>query len=127
MNTRKIILASTLAVTMTLGGTIWNNKTWASPLYESRNSTASSKDDLNQVLGVTSNEEIFNALYNGHSLSDLAEKNNMDVQKVIDLQVGELTDQLDSRLARGSITLEEYQKQKSEVEEIITKSVYGPQ
>ncbi|MEC0268836.1 hypothetical protein [Paenibacillus anseongense] len=83
------------------------------------------KYDLLHVLGLASEEDIYNAQYNGLSLADIAEANKVDVQKVIDLQLAELIEQLDERLSSGSITPEQYYAQQAELPEIIMRSVYA--
>jgi hypothetical protein len=132
MNPKRLIIVGTVALVVTIGGKIWNDETKAvvslsfSPVghfvVSKANETAQA--DLTQVLGVSSDEEIYDALYNGKSLANIAEDNHADVQNVIDLQVAELTVQLTNRLDNGSISPTEYQLQKSELPEIITKSVY---
>ncbi|SDO72334.1 hypothetical protein SAMN04487897_12067 [Paenibacillus sp. yr247] len=87
--------------------------------------TAPIKEDLLHVLGLSSEEDIYNAQYNGQSLADIAKANKVDVQKVIELQLSELTEQLNARLSSGSITSEQYQAQREELPEIIIKSVYA--
>lgn len=83
------------------------------------------KEDLLQVLGLSSEEDIYNAQYNGQSLADMATANKVDVQKIIELQLAELTEQLNMRLSSGSITREQYLDQRAELPEIIIKSVYA--
>lgn len=84
-----------------------------------------SKNDLLHLLGLASEEDIYNAQYNGQSLADIAQANHVDVQKVIDLQLAELTEQLNERLSCGSITPEQYQAHHAELPEIIMRSVYA--
>ncbi|MDD9270932.1 hypothetical protein ACFPES_28180 [Paenibacillus sp. GCM10023248] len=85
----------------------------------------SSQNDLLHLLGLVSEDEIYNAQYNGRSLADIAQANHVDVQKVIDLQLAELTEQLQERLFSGSITPEQYQAHHAELPEIIMRSVYA--
>jgi hypothetical protein len=125
MNPKRIIVVGTMVVAMTLGGSSWSNKVSASSITESHNATAAVKDDLLQILKVSSDEEIYNATYNGKSLADIANDNQVDVNNVIDLQCAQLTEQLDLRLASGSLTLQQYEGQKMEVRDIITRSTYG--
>jgi hypothetical protein len=125
MNPKRIIVVGTMVVAITLGGSSWSNKINASSLTGSHNATASVKDDLLQILKVSSDEEIYKAIYDGKSLADIANDNQVDVNNVIDLQVAQLTEQLDLRLASGSLTLQHYEEQKSELRDIITRSTYG--
>ncbi|MNH41633.1 hypothetical protein D3C79_1031690 [compost metagenome] len=66
---------------------------------------------------------MYEALYDGKSLKDIAAENGGNINSVINLQVAQLTQQLDSRLASGSITREQYTAQKAEVRELVTQSV----
>ncbi|MNC67173.1 hypothetical protein D3C75_1176460 [compost metagenome] len=54
---------------------------------------------------------------------DIAEESGGNIVSVIDLQVSQLTEQLDQRLASGSITRQQYAAQKAELKEIVTQSV----
>jgi hypothetical protein len=140
MNPKRIIIVSTMAFVITIGAGIWSDETSANVHFiklgsaDTYNITKESesalkhvtiKDNLHQALGVSSDEEIHDALYNGKSLASIAQGNQMDVQKVIDLQVAELRGQLDLSLAKGNLPREAYLKQKSELVDIVTKSVYG--
>ncbi|MNY81751.1 hypothetical protein D3C86_2234750 [compost metagenome] len=64
-------------------------------------------------------------MYSGQSLAQIASANQGDVQQVIDLQLAELTQQLDERLAAGSLTQEQYEAQKAELPAIVASSVHG--
>jgi hypothetical protein len=117
-------MISTMALTLSMGGTIWMDPLRANPIANKQN-TVPIKEDLLQVLGLSSEEDIYIAQYNGLSLADIAEANQVDVQKVIELQLAELTEQLNLRLSSGSITPEQYEAQRAELPEIIIKSVYA--
>jgi len=86
---------------------------------------AASQDRFLQALGGVKDHEVFDALYGGDSLADIAAANNADVQNVIDLQIAELTAQLDQRLAAGSLSPDNYEAQKSEIAEVVTRSAYA--
>ncbi|MNI92988.1 hypothetical protein D3C73_1508680 [compost metagenome] len=62
-------------------------------------------------------------MYDGKSLVDIAAENGGNIGSVINLQVNQLTQQLDQRLASGSITQQQYAMQKAELKEIVTQSV----
>jgi hypothetical protein len=124
MNPKRSIIIGTMVVAMTLGGSTWSNKVSASSITETHSAAAAVKDDLSQILKVSSDEEIYNAIYDGKSLADIANHNQVDVNNVVDLQVAQLTEQLDLRLASGSLTLQQYEEQKSELKDIITRSTY---
>jgi hypothetical protein len=140
MSAKRIIIIGTMTFVITIGAGMLSEKASANGNLLSFNKSGNSsttnvisqpinniplKDNLHQVLGVSSDEEIHDALYNGKSLANIAEDNNKDVQDVINLQIAELTEQLDSRLANGSLPPLAYQAYKSEVGAIVTKSVYG--
>lgn len=128
MTPKQIIIVSTMALVISIGALTQNEKSEASASAHSldkSNAKMTVQDDLHRVLGVSSDEEIYDALYNGKSLADIAMEHNMDVQNVIDLQTAQLSEQMDLRLASGSLTPEQYESQKSELRDIITNSVYG--
>ncbi|OAB27125.1 hypothetical protein PMSD_24465 [Paenibacillus macquariensis subsp. defensor] len=122
---KKIIIVGSMVFAITVGGISWNSHVSASPIMLDLNTTAPVKEDLLHVLKLSSNEELYNALYDGSTLADLAKDNDVDVQKVINLQVAELTAQIDSRYASGNLTDQQYNEQKSEVRDLITQSVHG--
>jgi hypothetical protein len=124
MNRKQMLLISTMALTLSMGGTTWIDPLRASPIANKQN-TVPIKEDLLHVLGLSSEEDIYIAQYNGLSLADIAEANKVDVQKVIELQLAELTEQLNLRLSSGSISPEQYEAQRAELPEIIIKSVYA--
>ncbi|WP_274648654.1 SHOCT domain-containing protein [Paenibacillus humicola] len=136
MNPKRIIIVGTMAFVITVSGGIWADKTSASPLSKSgsfktkdggtpaRHHTAG-QDAFLRGLGASSDEDVFTALYNGKSLADIAAANHADIQSIIDLQVSELTRQLQERLARGSITPDQFEAQKAELPGLITGSAYG--
>ncbi|NQX69684.1 hypothetical protein HQN90_26480 [Paenibacillus alba] len=124
MNTKQMLMVSTVAITLSMGGTTWNDAVQASSI-ENTQTTTPIKEDLLQVLGVSSEEDIYKAQYEGQSLAEMAKANHVDVQKVIALQLAELTELLNERLYSGSISPEQYQAQCAELPEIIIKSVYA--
>lgn len=136
MKPKNIIINSAVALSIALGGGIWSNDRSANALEipapintkerTADMTTSSETEDLTDLLGA-STDEIYNDLYNGNSLAEIARKNHADVTKVIDLQIAELAGQLDSRLASGQLSPAQYKAQKSELADIITKSVYGEQ
>lgn len=131
MNPKQIIIVGTIAIVISLSGGIWTDNRANAGIKGAEAAAPVQKinievqDALLHLLGVSSNEELQEALYDGKSLADIAEGNNQDVQRVIALQMAEMTEQLDLRLADGSITLDQYRAQRSELAEIITRSVYG--
>jgi hypothetical protein len=141
MNPKRIIIVGTMAIAITISAGVFGNDASANTLSISIdksgnqdktkeiNSSAEDtnsivKEDITQVLGLSSDEELYDSLYKGSSLADVAENNQVPLQNIIDLQVSELTEQLDSRLANGSISPVTYLLQKSELPDIITKSIH---
>ncbi|QSF45402.1 hypothetical protein [Paenibacillus tianjinensis] len=125
MNIKRVMIVGTMIVAMSFGGTAWG-KPAAVTLPVAKWSTSASvadKDELLDALNQSSDEELYEALYDGKSLKDIAAENGGNIHKVINLQVAQLTQQLDSRLASGSISREQYTVQKAELRELVTQSV----
>jgi hypothetical protein len=55
MNPKRSLIIGTMVVAMTLGGSTWSNKVSASSITETQNAAAAVKDDLLQILKVSSN------------------------------------------------------------------------
>jgi hypothetical protein len=138
-----MIIIGTMTIVVTIGGVIWSHDTSANPFSKTLsqaidtikpgNETLSDSDTLAnitddtflQTVGAASDEEVYDALYEGKSLAQITQDYDKDVQQLIDLQVGELTTQLTSRLASGSITTGEYDAQVAEATDIITRSIHA--
>lgn len=127
MNPKQIIIVSTMALVISFGAMMQSDKTYADAVFRPLDKSAkiSVQDDFHQALGVSSDEQVHDALYSGQSLADIAKENNKDVQQVIDLQIAQLTEQLDQRLVSGTITVQQYESHKAELRDMITASVYG--
>ncbi|NOU94292.1 hypothetical protein GC093_13840 [Paenibacillus sp. LMG 31456] len=131
MNPKRILMISTMTLSITIIGGLWNEEARAKAShgqpenFEAQSVQVAAKDEFLQVLGASSDEDVYNSLLEGKSLADIADKNNEDVKHIINLQIAELTKQLDSRFANGSISPTEYQLQKQEFADIIKKSVFG--
>ncbi|BBH22921.1 hypothetical protein Back11_42660 [Paenibacillus baekrokdamisoli] len=132
MNAKRMLLIGTMAAALSFSSGIGATKTSADPLDKSNvtyiaqpEEKEAPNDDLQQLLGVSSDQEIYDALYAGQSLADIANANHTHVQHVINLQVAELTAQLDARLASGSLSVATYHLQKAELEEMVTTSTYA--
>lgn len=97
--------------------------TASSPAQWSTVKPADKDELLLKALNQPTDEDLYDALYDGKSLQDIASEQNTDIEDVIDLQVTQLTEQLDSRLASGSITAEQYAAHKAELRDIVTESV----
>lgn len=138
MNPKRIIIVGTVAIAITISGGMFGNDASANTLsisvdksgnYNKTKEIHSSEkeintEDITQVLGLNSDEELYESLYTGSSLADIAENNQVPLKHIIDLQVAELTKQLDIRLANGSITPVTYMLQKSELPDIVTESIH---
>ncbi|OPA76191.1 hypothetical protein BVG16_18460 [Paenibacillus selenitireducens] len=128
MDPKKFIIVSFMAFVIACSGNVWTHPTSAAAgAYDNLTSggTTTNPDDFLQALGVENDEEIYDALYSGKSLAEIANDNEKEVQHIIDLQVSQLKHQLDERLLRGTLSLSDYQAQVSELTEMITQSVHG--
>lgn len=127
MNIKRVMIVGTMIVAMSFGGTTWGKPAAAAaaaPVAKWSTSTnVDDKDELLEALNQSSDEKLYEALYDGKSLHDIAVENGGNIDSVIHLQVAQLTQQLDARLASGSITLEQYTAQKAELSELVTQSV----
>ncbi|AIQ50320.1 hypothetical protein [Paenibacillus sp. FSL R7-0331] len=125
MNIKRVMIVGTMIVAMSFGGTSWGRTAaLASPVAKWSTSTpVADKDALLDALNQSSDEELYESLYEGKSLKDIAAENGGNVDSVINLQVAQLTEQLDLRLANGSITAEQYIAQTAELRELVTESV----
>ncbi|CAM4402532.1 hypothetical protein [Paenibacillus tarimensis] len=125
MNPKRIIVVGTLAFAITISSMIGTDNANAQSAVAPQSMSQDTDDIFLRALGAEDEEEVYQALYSGMSLAELAETNNSDIKELIRLQIAELTAQLDERLASGSLTLEEYQAQKAELPEIIISSIFG--
>jgi DNA-binding NarL/FixJ family response regulator len=145
MKAKNVIVASTMAATITIGGTLLGGKSapasaaasLPAAVQAAAGAAASAataaaaatperkKDDFLEALGKSSDEEIDVALYQGKTLADIAEESGRSPQAVIDLQVAELTRQLKERLAGGMLPPDVCEAQIRELPEIVARSVYG--
>ncbi|WP_379142116.1 hypothetical protein [Paenibacillus sp. sgz500992] len=128
MNIKRVMIVGTMIVAMSFGGTTWGKPAAvaaaAAPVAKWSTSTnVADKDELLEALNQSSDEELYEALYDGKSLHDIAVENGGNIDSVIHLQVAQLTQQLDARLASGSITSEQYTAQKAELSELVAQSV----
>lgn len=123
MNIKRVIIVGTVVVVMSFGNA-WSNLTASAntPVKWSASDIVE-QDELLATLNQASDEELYDALYDGKSLQDIAEEENGDIENVINLQVAQLTKQLDSRLEAGSISPEQYAAHKEELRDIVSDSV----
>ncbi|ACT04514.1 hypothetical protein [Paenibacillus sp. JDR-2] len=82
------------------------------------------KEALAKLLGLTS-DELKTALKDGQTLAAIADKQGVNVQSVIDLEVSAVKAKLDEALASGKLTQEEYDAKLKAVTDEVTKQVNG--
>ena len=125
MKPKQMMLIAMMVVVLSLGATPWNNGSFAHAAHKTLSALTDKQDELLYNLGLSDDNELKDALYDGKTLADIAEANQGDLASIIDLQVAQLTEQLMDRLASGSLTWEQYKAQKLELREIVTRSAYG--
>lgn len=124
MNIQRVMIVGTMIVAMSFGGINWSKSTVnAMPVAKWSATGIAEKDDLLEALNQSSDEDLYEALYEGKSLNDIADEGGGDIETVINLQVAQLGKQLDMRLASGSITAAQHAVQQAELREIVTQSV----
>ncbi|WP_151735583.1 SHOCT domain-containing protein ['Paenibacillus yunnanensis' Narsing Rao et al. 2020] len=125
MNIKRVMIVGTMVVAMSFGGTAWaRTVVLAAPVAKWSISSVDGSDALLAALKQRSDEELYEALYDGKSLKEIAEENGGDIESVINLQTAELQEQLDERLASGSISQQQYEAQRAELREIVAASVH---
>ncbi|PYE52393.1 hypothetical protein HUB98_27000 [Paenibacillus barcinonensis] len=128
MNARRVFILGTMIVTMSFAGTAWGKSAitpipmpkWS--IVDLENSSENEDDEFLSALNQSSEEEVADKLYRGHSLRSIAQSNGGDYDKVIALQIRQLQAQLDERLASGSISSEQHSLQSMEITQLITDS-----
>ncbi|GIP26674.1 hypothetical protein J23TS9_18040 [Paenibacillus sp. J23TS9] len=124
MNIKRVMIVGTMVVVMSFGGTALSGSiTSASPLEKWFSTGVAEKDDLLEALNQSSDEELYESLYQGKSLNDIAADQGGDIANVINLQMTQLTQQLDDRLRSGSISAEQYAAHKKELRDVVEQSV----
>ncbi|MBE9914232.1 hypothetical protein G8C92_09335 [Paenibacillus donghaensis] len=127
MNIKRVMIVGTMVVIMSFGSTALSGSiTSASPAtkFSSTGIADKDKDDLLEALNQSSDEELYESLYEGKSLHDIASEQGGNIASVIQIQMAQLTQQLDERLRSGSITAEQYAAHKEELREIVEQSVF---
>lgn len=81
-------------------------------------------EELANLLGLTT-DELKAAIKEGSSLADIAEKQNVAVNDVIDLLVSSMTEKLKAQLEEGKLADEQYEARKTELENRVTRMVNG--
>lgn len=82
------------------------------------------KEALAKLLGMTS-AELETALKDGQTLAAIADKQGVNVQSVIDLEVNAVKAKLGEALASGKLTQEEHDAKLKAVTDMVTKQVNG--
>lgn len=124
MNIKRVMIVGTMIVVMSFGGTAWGKPDVNdSPVAKWSISGVAESDELLSALNQSSDEELYESLYDGKSLKDIAGEKGGDIDKVIDLQVAQLAKQLEARVASGSITAQQFTAYKAELREIVAQSV----
>ena len=126
MNIKRVVIVGTMVVALSFGGTSWGGKliVSASPVAKWSSTSVADSDELLDALNQSSDEELYEALYEGKSLQDIAAEQGGNIAAVISLQVSQLTKQLELRLASGSITKQQYEVQQAELRDLVTRSVH---
>ncbi|WP_068783019.1 hypothetical protein [Paenibacillus phocaensis] len=129
---KKVVILGTMALVITINPSFSSYLTsLAYASYPSRQSSLSNdaqrpEDELNRLLGASSDQEVYDALLEGQSLVDIAERNGQDPDRVIQLQIAQLQEQLQKRLNEGSLTPEAYELQLQELPDLISDSARTP-
>ena len=145
MNPKRMLAICTLALMLTINSGFWSREASASDLLQNDESygayspektetaaetpedgeSESQDDPFLRLLGAESDEQVHDALYSGQSLADIASASGADLGGVIGLQIRQLTEQLKQRMLQGTISLQQYQAQKAEIAELVTRSAYS--
>lgn len=125
MKITRVMIVGTIALVLSFCSTALSGSTVnANPVHKVYSTGTGEKDDLLEALNQSSDEELYVSLHEGKSLYDIASDQGRDIENVIDLQMKQLTQQLDDRLRSGSITTEQYVVYKQELKEIVEQSVF---
>lgn len=125
---KKVVILGTMALVITINPSMSGYLTsLAYAAHPSKQSSLSNdaerpEDELNGLLGASSDQEVYDALLEGKSLADIAESHGQDADRVVRLQVAQLQEQLQKRLNEGSITREAYELQLQELPDLVADS-----
>ncbi|MCQ4087588.1 hypothetical protein [Saccharibacillus sp. JS10] len=129
INLKRIWIIGTLALGITLGSSLSGSKVEAEAIYSE--TPPSSSDDVSSTrssaflhaLGVSNEQQVYDLMYEGFSLRDIARLSGGHEAQLLTIQIDELDQQLKERLADGQITEEAYIAYKAELPEIIASSL----
>lgn len=128
---KKVVIIGTMAFVITinpsLSGFLTSLAFAANPsrLSSLSNTAELPQDELAELLGMSSDKEVYDALLEGQSLADIAETHGQDADSVVQLQMEQLQEQLLQRRSQGYLTQEAYEQQLRELPDIIADSVHG--
>jgi hypothetical protein len=128
MISKQLIVIGTVAFMLSIGSIVQSDKANAGGTdvrAQPKCANLLMQAELHRMLGLESDQQLHDALYDGKTLADIAAENGQDVSPVIELQIDQLSVQLEQRLAKGSITVEQYDSHLAELREIVTNSIYG--
>ncbi|MGN7356625.1 hypothetical protein ACTHPF_04620 [Paenibacillus sp. SAF-054] len=124
MRIKRIMIVGTIVVVMSFGSSaIGGSLIKASPAAKWSTTDAQEKDPLLDALNQASEEELYESLYEGKSLHEIAVEQGVETAGIIDLQTTQLIKQLDDRLRSGNITAQQHAAYKEEVRDLIQQSV----
>jgi hypothetical protein len=124
-STQRWAAACTIALMLAMGNGMTANNAQASTLTNvNKSPTAAGEDPFLVSLGAQDEDEVRDALKDGASLADIAASAGSDVRPVIEMQIRQLTEQLEQRLVNGSITWDQFVAYKAEVPSLIEASAY---
>ncbi len=128
INLKRIWIIGTLALGITLGSGLAGGKVEAEAVY--RETPPSSSDEITNkpnaflyALGAQSEQAVYDLMYEGLSLREIAVLGGGSEDELAALQVRELEQQLEQRLSDGQITKEAYIAYKAELPDIIAASL----
>ena len=128
VNLKRIWIIGTLALGITLGSGLAGGKVEAEAVY--RETPPSSSDEITNkpnaflyALGAQNEQAVYDLMYEGLSLREIAVLGGGSEDELAALQVRELEQQLEQRLSDGQITKEAYIAYKAELPEIIAASL----
>lgn len=125
MNITRVMIVGTMVIVLSFGSTaLSGSNVNANPVTKMYSTDSTKQDDLLEALNQSSDEELYESLHEGKSLYDIASVQGGDIENVIDLQMTQLTQQLDDRLRSGSITTEQYTVYKEELKDIVEESIF---
>ncbi|SEU23500.1 hypothetical protein [Paenibacillus sp. NFR01] len=122
MKLKRVIIIGTMIVAVSFGGNAWAKPVLAAPVIKWTVPDTDEQDELLGLLNQNSDDELYEALYSGKSLADMAGGKNGNLERVIELQMAELAGQLNERLAAGSITAEQHAVYTAELRDVVTAS-----